>query len=107
MTTVEDKSHLLSEHTRSEIDHWLTKFPYEGRHSASLQALMAAQHQNQGWVSTDLMDAVADYMDLPRISIYEVASFYSMIETQPVARHSVSICANISCMRVRRSDRTR
>ncbi|MEX1082225.1 MAG: NADH-quinone oxidoreductase subunit NuoE [Halofilum sp. (in: g-proteobacteria)] len=98
MTTEQDKSHLLSEHTRGEIDHWLTKFPYEGRQSASLQALMAAQHQNQGWVSTDLMDAAADYIDVPRISMYEVATFYSMIETQPVARHSVSICSNISCM---------
>ncbi len=44
------------------------------------------------------MDAVADYMDVPRVSIYEVATFYSMLETEPVARHSVSICANISCM---------
>lgn len=94
----QDQSGLLSDHVRGEIDQWMAKFPYEGRQSASLQALMAAQHENGGWVSAQLMDAVADYMDLPRVSIYEVATFYSMIETTPVARHSVSICTNISCM---------
>jgi NADH-quinone oxidoreductase subunit E len=96
--TEADQSHLLNEHVRHEIDAWMAKFPYEGRKSALLQALTAAQHDNGGWVSTALMDAVADYMDLPRVSVYEVATFYSMIETEPVGRHSVSICANISCM---------
>lgn len=94
----EDQSHVLSEHTRAEIDHWMSKFPPHGKRSAVLQALLAAQHQNEGWVSLELMNAVADYMDLPRIYVYEVATFYSMIETEPVGRHSVSICTNISCM---------
>lgn len=94
----EDKTELLSEHTRAEIDSWVARFPKHGIRSASLQALLAAQHQNNGWVSVDLMDAVADYLGLPRISVYEVATFYSMIETEPVGRHSVSICTNISCM---------
>ena len=95
-----DKSGLLSEHTRETIDAWLAKFPADdqGRQSASIQALVAAQHQNGGWVSADLMDAVADYIRVSRITIYEVATFYSMIETEPVGRHSVSICKNISCM---------
>jgi NADH-quinone oxidoreductase subunit E len=55
------------------------------------------QHE-QGWVSTGMMDAVADYLDMPRVAVYEVASFYSMIETSPVGRNTVSICTNISCM---------
>ena len=93
-----DQSHLLSQHVREEIDAWMAKVPHEGRKSALLQALMAVQHQNGGWVSAELMDAVADYMDLPRVSVYEVATFYSMIETEPTGRHSVSICTNISCM---------
>lgn len=94
----EDRSELLSEHTRAEIDGWVARFPPHGKRSAVLQALMAAQHQNGGWVGTELMDAVADYIGLPRIYVYEVATFYSMIETEPVGRHSVSICTNISCM---------
>jgi NADH-quinone oxidoreductase subunit E len=52
----------------------------------------------QGFLTTDLMDAVAEYLDLPAIHVYEVASFYSMFETRPVARHNVAICTNICCM---------
>lgn len=93
-----DRSHLLSGHVREQIDAWMAKFPHTGRKSALLQALVAVQHDNGGWVSEELMDAVADYMDLPRVSVYEVATFYSMIETAPTGRHSVSICTNVSCM---------
>jgi NADH-quinone oxidoreductase subunit E len=87
----------LSGKVRAEIDHWLTKFPADQKNSAVLAALHAVQHE-QGWVSTQMMDAVADYLEMPRVAVYEVASFYSMIETQPVGRNTVSICTNISCM---------
>ena len=89
---------ILSEHTRREIDHWRAKYPPERRRSAVLAGLSAAQHQNDGYLTPDLMDAVAVYLDLPAIYVYEAASFYSMFETQPVGRHSVSVCTNISCM---------
>ena len=90
----------LDEKTRSTIDHWVAKFPEgkEGRRSALIQALYAAQKQNGGWLSSAMMDAVADYLDLPKVWAYEVANFYSMLETRPVGRHSISICTNISCM---------
>ena len=94
------KAALLSEKTRAVIDHWLTKFPEgpEGRRSALIQSLYAAQKQNGGWLSSELMDAVADYLQLPPVWAYEVANFYSMLETEPVGRHSISICTNLSCM---------
>ena len=92
------KIDLLSDHTRSEIDHWLAKFPEDQKRSAVLSALNAAQHQNQGYLTTDLMDAVADYLGMAAIHVYEVASFYSMYEIKPVARNNVAICTNISCM---------
>ena len=97
---VDGKAELLSEQTRTTIDHWLGKFPdgLEGRRSAIIQALYAAQVQNTGWLKPDLMDAVADYLDVPPVWVYEVASFYSMLETHEVGRHSISICTNISCM---------
>lgn len=98
LTPVAGKAALLSEHTRHEIDHWLAKFPPDRRRSAVLAALREAQHQNQGWLSTDIMDAVADYIGLPPIQVYEVASFYSMFETKPCGRVHVSVCTNISCM---------
>ncbi len=96
--TKQSNTELLSDHTRHEIDHWINKFPEDRKRSAVLGALSAAQHQNQGFLTTDLMDAVAEYLDLAAIHVYEVASFYSMYETKPVARHNVAICTNISCM---------
>jgi len=87
----------ISAHAREVIDAWLAKYPADQRQSAVLAALREVQHENGGWVSTGLMDAVADYLGMSRIAVYEVASFYSMIETKPVGRHSVSICTNISC----------
>ena len=92
------KTDLLSAHTVKEIDHWLSKFPADKKRSAVLSALNAAQHQNKGYLTTELMDAVADYLGLAAIHVYEVASFYSMYETTPVARNNIAICTNISCM---------
>jgi NADH-quinone oxidoreductase subunit E len=92
------KTELLSSHTRSEIDLWIGKFPPDQKRSAVLAALSAAQHQNKGFLTIDLMDAVAEYLEMPVIHVYEVASFYSMYEIKPVARNNVAICTNISCM---------
>ncbi|MDS4025664.1 MAG: NAD(P)H-dependent oxidoreductase subunit E [Candidatus Contendobacter sp.] len=92
------KSDLLSAHARAEIDHWLTRYPPDRKQSAVLAALREVQHENGGYLTTELMDAVADYLDLPPIAVYEVASFYSMFELQPVGRHCIAVCTNISCM---------
>jgi NADH-quinone oxidoreductase subunit E len=88
----------LSAHVREEIDRHVKKFPAGRQRSAVLEALRAAQHEHSGYLSVPLMDAVAAYLRLPPVQVYEVASFYSMFETQPVGRHHVSICTNISCM---------
>ena len=92
------KLNLLSQHTRAEIDHWVAKFPPGRQRSACIAALRAAQEQNHGYLTGELMDAIAEYLKLPPIQVYEVASFYSMFETHPCGRHHVSICTNISCM---------
>jgi NADH-quinone oxidoreductase subunit E len=93
-----EKALLLNEHTRHEIDEWIARFP-TGRHrSAVLSALRFTQEQNEGFLTPELMDGVAEYLQLPPIQVYEVASFYSMFETHPCGRHHVSICTNISCM---------
>ena len=88
----------LSDHVREEIDHWVAKFPPDRKRSAVISALHAVQHENHGYLTADLMDAVAEYLELPNILVYEVASFYSMFETKPVGRHHISVCTNISCM---------
>jgi NADH-quinone oxidoreductase subunit E len=98
MSAVSPKSSPLSEHTRQEIDHWVAKFPPGRQRSAVLSALRAAQEQNEGYLTPELLEAVADYLKLPPVQVYEVASFYSMFELHPCGRHHVSICTNISCM---------
>jgi len=89
---------VLNAHSIEEIDEWMTRYPDNQKQSAVLAALSIAQHQNQGWLSTELMDAVAAKLEMPPIAVYEVASFYSMFETKPVGRNCVAICTNISCM---------
>lgn len=87
----------LTDATRVHIDHWAAKFPPERKRSALIQGLFAAQEQNEGYLTDELMAAVARYLDLPPLWAYEVASFYSMLETKPVGRHNVAVCTNISC----------
>jgi len=87
----------LSDVTRSTIDQWVAKFPPDRNRSALIQGLIAAQAQNGGWLTDELMAAVAKYLDLPPVWAYEVATFYSMLETTRVGRNNVAICTNISC----------
>ncbi|HEX2797329.1 MAG TPA: NADH-quinone oxidoreductase subunit NuoE, partial [Immundisolibacter sp.] len=89
---------ILSEHARHHIDAEVAKFPAEQKRSAVLAALREVQHENGGYLTVELMDAVAGYLQLEPMDVYEVASFYSMFETKPVGRHSISVCTNISCM---------
>ncbi|MEN9704566.1 MAG: hypothetical protein RLZZ393_445 [Pseudomonadota bacterium] len=98
MSESTSKIHLLTDHTRHEIDGWVARFPEGKQRSAVLSALRFAQEQNDGFLTPDLMDAVAEYLKLPSIQVYEVASFYSMFETHRCGRHHVSVCTNISCM---------
>lgn len=92
-----DLKAILSPEVCAEIDHWLTKFPAEQRRSALLPALLFTQEKHQGWLSNQLIEAVADYLEIPHIAAYEVATFYSMYNLQPVGRHKINVCTNISC----------
>lgn len=93
----ENKSNLLNPHVRAEIDRWIAKYPPERKQSAVLSALHLAQDQNGGWLPQDLLDAVADYLEMPRIAVYEVATFYTMFDLKPVGKHKIGLCTNISC----------
>ena len=88
----------LSEHVIEEIEHWKKRFPEGRERSAVIAALHAAQHENEGFLTQPLMDGVAEYLNLPPIQVYEVATFYSMFQTRPVGRNDVAICTNVSCM---------
>lgn len=88
---------LLTTEDQQVIDHWLAKFPDDQKQSALLAALTQVQKTN-GWLSRELMDAVANYLDLPKINVYEVATFYSLYNLEPIGKHKIEVCTNISCM---------
>ena len=85
-----------------EIDQWVSKYPKNERQSAVMAALMVVQKE-QGYLTKESMDAVAEYLHMPAIAVYEVSTFYSMYEHKPVGRHSINVCTNISC-KLRNSD---
>lgn len=88
---------ILSYQTKQAIDCWLTKYPPDQRQSAVIFALKVVQEENDGWLSVELMDAVAAYLRMPKIAVYEVASFYSLYDLKPVGKHKICVCTNISC----------
>lgn len=94
----ESKLHMISDESRADIDRWVAKYPPERKQSAVMSALRIMQDQNGGSLSNDLMDAVAEYLDMEPIAVYEVATFYSMYELEAVGKHKICVCTNISCM---------
>jgi NADH-quinone oxidoreductase subunit E len=93
-----DKTTLLTPELRAAIDVEIAKYPAEREQSAVMAALTLVQEANGGWLSPELMDAVAAYLDMPEVAVYEVASFYSMYDLVPTAKHKVCICNSISCL---------
>lgn len=88
----------LSDKTKQHIDHWLTKYPADQRRSAVVASLLAAQEQNGGHLTNEAMNAVADYLKIPHVEAYEVATFYDMYNLKPIGKHKIAVCTNISCM---------
>jgi len=93
-----NKVELLTDASKKDIDAWIAKYPKDRKQSAVMSALRIAQDQNNGFLNDDLIDAVAEYLEMESIAVYEVASFYSMYELKPVGKHKICVCTNISCM---------
>jgi NADH-quinone oxidoreductase subunit E len=89
--------YLLSDALKNEIDVWVAKFPADQKRSAVIPALTLVQDK-EGYLSNEMMDAVADYLGMPHIAVYEVATFYSMYDLKPRGQHKICVCTNISCM---------
>ena len=81
---------------RRRIDSWCARFPKEHRRSAVLGALRETQAE-YGHLTPERMDAVAAYLGIPSVAVYEVGSFYTGFVHRPVGRHTVAVCTNISC----------
>ncbi|TVQ94020.1 MAG: NADH-quinone oxidoreductase subunit NuoE [Chromatiaceae bacterium] len=93
-----DKEALLTAELRAAIDVHIAKYPPEWKQSAVMPALTLVQDHNGGWLTRELMDAVAAYLDMPETAVYEVATFYAMYDLEPVGRHKICVCNSVSCM---------
>lgn len=91
-------SSMIQGEVKARIDRWISHYPEDQKRSAVMSALRIVQEVNGGHLTTQLMDEVADYLDMTPIAVYEVATFYSMYEHQPVGKHKICLCTNISCM---------
>lgn len=87
---------ILSDNARRLIDEAVAKYPPDQKVSAVMAALTIAQDEH-GWLSPATMDAVANYLEMPPVAVYEVATFYAMYNVQPVGRFKLTICTNLPC----------
>ncbi len=87
---------MLSDVAKKKIDRELAKFPADQKQSAVMAALAIAQDEN-GWLPNELMDEVANYLDMPSIAVYEVATFYNMYNLKPMGKHKITVCTNLPC----------
>ena len=88
---------MLSDNAIAEIDREISKYPEGQKRSAVMAALRIAQEEHNH-LTRELIESVADVLEIPAIRAMEVATFYSMYEHNPVGRHKISVCTNISCM---------
>ena len=87
---------MLSENALRRIDREVAKYPSDQRQSAVMSALAIAQDE-KGWLATETMDFVAQYLGMPSVAVYEVATFYAMYNLKPVGRYKLTICTNLPC----------
>jgi NADH-quinone oxidoreductase subunit E len=96
MSAVPRSPNLLSAVALAKIDREIAKYPAEQRQSAVMASLAIAQDEI-GWVSKEVIEAVAGYLGMAPIAVYEVATFYTMYNTAPPGRHKITVCTNLPC----------
>ena len=89
---------MISNEAKKEIDFWVSKYPEGRESSAVMQALTIVQKENGGSLNSELINEVAEYLEMPAISVQEVATFYENYNHKPVGKHVLRFCHNISCM---------
>ena len=87
---------MLSVDALARIDREIAKYPADQKQSAVMSALAIAQDE-KGWLATETMDFVAEYLGMPPIAVYEVATFYEMYNTEPTGRFKLTMCTNLPC----------
>ncbi len=91
------KEQLFNADIREQFDAWVAKYPAGKAQSAVIPCLHILQDANDGWLPKPVMKALAEYLAIPEISVYEVATFYTMYDLEPVGKHKINVCTNISC----------
>jgi len=89
---------MISNKAKKQIDAWVEKYPEGRQSSAVMEALKFVQAENDNRLTADTIQAVADYLDMPGIAAAEVATFYENYNHNPVGKHTIRFCHNISCM---------
>ena len=87
---------LISDDSKRRIDREIAKYPSDQKQSAVMSALAIAQDQH-GWLSNAVMDEVAQYLGMPTIAVYEVATFYNMYNLKPTGKCKITVCTNLPC----------
>ena len=87
---------MLSEAAKTKIDREIAKYPADQRQSAVMASLAIVQDEN-GWLSTDAMDDVAQHIGMPAVAVYEVATFYNMYNLKPMGKNKITVCTNLPC----------
>ena len=95
MDTIKEQA-MLSQEALQQIDREVAKYPAGRQQSAVMAALRIAQVE-KGWLSRETIAYVAQYLEMPEIAAYEVASFYNMYDLEPVGRHKITVCTNLPC----------
>ena len=88
---------MLSEQIQAKINRELKKYPADQKQSAVMSALRFVQDE-KGWISADDMADVAAYLGMPKMAVYEVATFYHMYNLKPMGKHTLTVCTNLPCM---------
>ena len=89
---------IINEELAVSINNVVKKFPLDKKRSAVIESLLILQHHNHGFITKNIIKALSDYLSVSEIDIYEVATFYTMINTTPVGKNVIAVCNNVSCM---------
>jgi len=87
---------MLSTESLKKIDQEIAKYPLDKKQSAVMSTLAIAQEE-KGWLADETINFVAEYLDMPPIAVYEVATFYNMYNLEPMGKYKITVCTNLPC----------
>ena len=92
------KEFSFSEENLKKVEEILKRYPDKNKKSAVMPFLYLAQKQNDNWIPLAAMKYIANYLSMPYISVYEVATFYTMYNLAPVGKYFVQVCTTSPCL---------